>query len=1037
MSPMKRATALRQQLLLCFALLVAGIPTAHAKENVFTEAWDCAKGSAEAAYELAGKGKQALEVLGSAPQCVAYATAGDVSLYATTGALFTLNAIDSSVVSSNDCVNSVQANAVVPMAKLLNGALPDGAIPPDLLEAGSQEAAEQLWDFMATTPPLNEAIDRIDCGCTFLEAGLSVQNLVEIFTIIAQAGEQCDAMLENVPGYQTVKAGVKAGGTAMNNLGEDIFTGQTQHKDVEAYYFHDFDGGVDSYATRSHAAARILDPGHNWRTQEGASFLSETDVKLGGGANNGSQYKNTCMAYFDSHKMSSDNADEVCEAMVQRFDYDYKSMVPRMAAQDTLVKQLDIKLKARVASGKAACDQQFPPEGAQVGSGNLYASGINAGPHNDCIVHMAGSAGSLDWHSPYDAVGSLGLPLDPEDVTAMLATGKPWFFMQPTKMSGARKIAWEALENNGGDSGKALAQGLLAYDMMRDKILKDAHAHKASLVLLEKQQKEAKVKNAAGAAFSHCPAAPYYQGCIDALGDAVEVCLAQVGTVPIKKEFPSEAEEAKIQAIYDACSGGYIALADAYAKRRTQESFLRNSLVGTCPPAGEAALRANCQDDIQSVISSCQGGAPHLSTGYFASKKFAQDPTPEVDCGQASALFKDKWTTDDQQIGRINSATPEALKACNAKVPDFAACQEQVGMMAASCRTDLQQTANVLLGSLALQSEELGNAKLAIKENADACIAQMMAIADKMGAGHEAEVIMLAQYGPRCGRNQACKDLLSETLRQCQGPSAAASGAVLRANPALSRRSTSAGVGQPRLPSGPITGAGVGASMPNATSTQATGVVFNQAAANAGPAGVDSNLFKAHSSKLANSHNPVTVALNNPSAFSASGVNPVLADTPANDVLKCKDELEAALAKFDHSQVPNASYMPATSVNSPVLPPNATPGVVGRARPTRNAPAAPAAPVLYNMPSLAKTVVSIQAGMDRMGGDFKGFALDEADPQQCRQACANEAACKSYTYVNPGIKGPQAMCFLKNTIPPATANDCCTSGQKSEPTRNR
>jgi hypothetical protein len=74
--------------------------------------------------------------------------------------------------------------------------------------------------------------------------------------------------------------------------------------------------------------------------------------------------------------------------------------------------------------------------------------------------------------------------------------------------------------------------------------------------------------------------------------------------------------------------------------------------------------------------------------------------------------------------------------------------------------------------------------------------------------------------------------------------------------------------------------------------------------------------------------------------------------------------------------------------------------------------------------------VSLVVGQDRMGGDYKGFPLAQPDAQQCRQACADDAACKAYTYVKPGIKGPQAMCFLKSSVVPATADACCTSGAK-------
>jgi len=79
----------------------------------------------------------------------------------------------------------------------------------------------------------------------------------------------------------------------------------------------------------------------------------------------------------------------------------------------------------------------------------------------------------------------------------------------------------------------------------------------------------------------------------------------------------------------------------------------------------------------------------------------------------------------------------------------------------------------------------------------------------------------------------------------------------------------------------------------------------------------------------------------------------------------------------------------------------------------------------------AGPAVSLEVGQDRMGGDYKGFALAQPDAQLCRQACADDAACRAFTYVNPGIKGPEAMCFLKSSVVPATADACCTSGAKA------
>ena len=112
-------------------------------------------------------------------------------------------------------------------------------------------------------------------------------------------------------------------------------------------------------------------------------------------------------------------------------------------------------------------------------------------------------------------------------------------------------------------------------------------------------------------------------------------------------------------------------------------------------------------------------------------------------------------------------------------------------------------------------------------------------------------------------------------------------------------------------------------------------------------------------------------------------------------------------------------------------PPSLLPAV-GR----RIAPAAPAAS--RGMPALtlvrptaaAAPALSLERGTDRMGGDYRGFALREPDPQQCREACAADARCLAYTYVNPGVQRAEAMCYLKNVVPAPRRDGCCTSGAR-------
>jgi hypothetical protein len=69
-----------------------------------------------------------------------------------------------------------------------------------------------------------------------------------------------------------------------------------------------------------------------------------------------------------------------------------------------------------------------------------------------------------------------------------------------------------------------------------------------------------------------------------------------------------------------------------------------------------------------------------------------------------------------------------------------------------------------------------------------------------------------------------------------------------------------------------------------------------------------------------------------------------------------------------------------------------------------------------------------EAGKNLPGGDYDNREI--ASAQQCQSICAVDARCKAWTWVKPGIQGPAARCWLKNQVPAARADACCTSGIK-------
>ena len=72
----------------------------------------------------------------------------------------------------------------------------------------------------------------------------------------------------------------------------------------------------------------------------------------------------------------------------------------------------------------------------------------------------------------------------------------------------------------------------------------------------------------------------------------------------------------------------------------------------------------------------------------------------------------------------------------------------------------------------------------------------------------------------------------------------------------------------------------------------------------------------------------------------------------------------------------------------------------------------------------------LEVNVNRRGGDYRDYDLPSNNPNQCRDDCMNDPRCKSFTYVRPSYWGPNAHCWLKESVPAATQEGCCISGVK-------
>lgn len=64
-------------------------------------------------------------------------------------------------------------------------------------------------------------------------------------------------------------------------------------------------------------------------------------------------------------------------------------------------------------------------------------------------------------------------------------------------------------------------------------------------------------------------------------------------------------------------------------------------------------------------------------------------------------------------------------------------------------------------------------------------------------------------------------------------------------------------------------------------------------------------------------------------------------------------------------------------------------------------------------------------GVDLPGRDYNSFWTN--DVNQCRASCLGDGRCVAWTWVRPGVQGADGRCWLKNSIPPQQANNCCIS----------
>src|SRR5262249_46855879 len=67
-------------------------------------------------------------------------------------------------------------------------------------------------------------------------------------------------------------------------------------------------------------------------------------------------------------------------------------------------------------------------------------------------------------------------------------------------------------------------------------------------------------------------------------------------------------------------------------------------------------------------------------------------------------------------------------------------------------------------------------------------------------------------------------------------------------------------------------------------------------------------------------------------------------------------------------------------------------------------------------------------GLNLYGHDYRSFSTLNDNGAQCSTTCNGETGCRGWSWVKPGVQGPAAMCWLKNSLPAANNDSNTDSG---------
>jgi hypothetical protein len=82
----------------------------------------------------------------------------------------------------------------------------------------------------------------------------------------------------------------------------------------------------------------------------------------------------------------------------------------------------------------------------------------------------------------------------------------------------------------------------------------------------------------------------------------------------------------------------------------------------------------------------------------------------------------------------------------------------------------------------------------------------------------------------------------------------------------------------------------------------------------------------------------------------------------------------------------------------------------------------------FSAVAMAAPPAQAQANFDRPGGDYQSSPVASGDPADCALVCERDKRCRAWSFAYPTDVAGGAVCWLKNSVPERTQDNCCVSG---------